>query len=128
MAVFSLRPRAFRIRNPGRDAETDQVRLETVRNAIAMALGDARRERDGLQQRLDLYHAQAATMIDTSGDYGTRAAADETVIRSAEQNAANARRRLQMLDVQISKFTELMAELDSGVAASAASATGNGAA
>ncbi|MCR6671314.1 hypothetical protein [Devosia ginsengisoli] len=128
MAVFSLRPRAFRIRNPGRDAETDQVRLETVRNAIAMALGDARRERDGLQQRLDLYHAQAATMIDTSGDYGTRAAADETVIRSAEQNAANARRRLQMLDVQIGKFTELMAELDSGVAASAASATGNGAA
>ena len=128
MAVFSLRPRAFRIRNPGRDAETDQVRLETVRNAIAMALGDARRERDGLQQRFDLYHAQAATMIDTSGDYGTRAAADETVIRSAEQNAANARRRLQMLDVQIGKFTELMAELDSGVAASAASATGNGAA
>src|SRR5690606_1160734 len=128
MAVFSLRPRAFRIRNPGRDAETDQVRLETVRNAIAMALGDARRERDGLQQRLDLYHAQAATMIDTSGDYGTRAAADETVIRSAEQNAANARRRLQMLDLQIGKFTELMAELDSGVAASAASATGNGAA
>lgn len=116
MAVFSLRPRAFRIRNPGRDAETDQVRLETVRNAIAMALGDARRERDGLQQRLDLYHAQAATMIDTSGDYGVRATADETVIRSAEQNAANARRRLQVLDAQIGKFVELMTELDGNVA------------
>lgn len=126
MAVFSLRPRAFRVRNQGRDAETDQVRLETVRNAIAMALGDARRERDGLQQRLDLYHAQAATMIDTSGDYGTRAAADETVIRSAEQNAANARRRLQVLDVQIGKFAELMTELDGEVATSAV--TGNGAA
>lgn len=120
MAVFSLRPRAFRIRNPGRDAETDQVRLETVRNAIAMALGDARRERDGLQQRLDLYHAQAATMIDTSGDYAIRAAEDETIIRSAEQNATNARRRLQVLDAQIGKFADLMTELDGDLAASAA--------
>ena len=65
-------------------------------------------------------------MIDTSGDYGNRAAADETVIRSAEQNAANARRRLQVLDVQIGKFAELMTELDADVAAAAA--TGNGAA
>lgn len=116
MAVFSLRPRAFRTRNPGRDAETDQVRLETIRNAIAMALADARRERDGLQQRLDLYHAQAVTMIDTSGDYGARAAEDEGVIRSAEHNANTARRRLHQLDAQIGRFTGLMAELDGNAA------------
>ena len=81
MALISLRPGAFRTRNPGRDAETDQARIETVRNAILMALADARRERDGLKQRMSMYYAQAASMLDTSEDYGTRAAADEAKIR-----------------------------------------------
>lgn len=124
MAILSLRPRAFRTRNPGRDAETDQVRLETVRNAIAMALADARRERDGLQQRLELYHAQAATMLDSSASYGRRAAADEEVISSAEQNAAAARSRLVQLDAQIERFGTLLAELETV----SAPAVGSGAA
>ena len=78
MAILSLRPGAFRTRNPGRDAETDQARMETVRNAILMALADARRERDGLKQRMSMYYAQAATMLDTSEEYGMRAAADRS--------------------------------------------------
>ena len=55
MALLSLHPRAFRARNPGRDAETDEARLGTISNAISMALNDARRERDGLNQRMNLY-------------------------------------------------------------------------
>ncbi len=124
MAILSLRPRAFRTRNPGRDAETDQVRLETVRNAITMALADARRERDGLQQRLELYHAQAATMLDSSAGYGRRAEADEEVISTAEQNAAAARTRLIQLDAQIDRFGTLLAELETV----STSAVGSGAA
>ena len=111
MAILSLRPKAFRTRNPGRDAETDQIRLETVRNAITMALADARRERDGLQQRVELYHAQAATMLDNSAGYGRRSVVDEVEISSAEQNAATARARLVQLDAQIERFGTLLAGL-----------------
>lgn len=121
MAILSLRPGAFRTRNPGRDAETDQARVETVRNAILMALADARREREGLTQRMGMYYAQAATMLDTSEDYGTRAAADEAVIRSAEQSAASARKRVAGLDAQIEKFGALIAQLDGTPAEAVAS-------
>ncbi|PXA98348.1 hypothetical protein DMC47_09020 [Nostoc sp. 3335mG] len=119
MSILSLRPRAFRTRNPGRDAETDAVRLETVRSAIAMALADARREREGLQQRIDMYFARAAIVMDTSGDYGSRADADEAVIRSAEQSANHARRRVAQLDAQIERFATMVAELDGNEAAPA---------
>ena len=112
MAILSLRPKAFRTRNPGRDAETDQIRLETVRNAITMARADARRERDGLQQRVELYHAQAATMLDNSAGYGRRSVVDEVEISSAEQNAATARARLVQLDAQIERFGTLLAGLE----------------
>ena len=121
MAILSLRPGAFRTRNPGREAETDQARVETVRNAILMALADARREREGLTQRMGMYYAQAATMLDASEDYGTRAAADEAVIRSAEQSAASARRRVAGLDAQIEKFGALIAQLDGTPAEAVAS-------
>ncbi|MDV3249925.1 hypothetical protein DevBK_01135 [Devosia sp. BK] len=112
MAILSLRPGAFRTRNPGRDAETDQARTETVRNAILMALADARRERDGLKQRMSMYYAQAATMLDASDDYARREKADEMVIRTAEQGAAAARRRVAALDAQIEKFGALILQLD----------------
>lgn len=113
MAILSLRPKAFRTRNPGRDAETDQVRIETVSNAITMALADARRERDGLQQRLELYDARAATMLDNAASYGRRSEKDEAEISSAEQNAASARARIVQLDAQIERFGTLLAELQS---------------
>jgi hypothetical protein len=117
MSILSLRPRAFRSRNPGRDAETDAVRVETVRNAILMALADARREREGLGQRMDMYYARAATMLDNTADYGARADADEAVIRSAEQSASSARRRLSQLDEQIQRFETLLAQLEGTAAA-----------
>ncbi|KRA97488.1 hypothetical protein ASD83_10160 [Devosia sp. Root685] len=120
MAILSLRPGAFRTRNPGRDAETDQARTETVRNAILMALADARRERDGLKQRMSMYYAQAATMLDTSEEYGTRAAADEAVIRTAEQSASNARKRVAQLEAQMEKFSALIGQLDGAQAETAA--------
>lgn len=112
MSILSLRPRAFRSRNPGRDAETDQARIETVRNAILMALADARRERDGLQQRMSMYYAQAATMLDAAADYSDRAESDEAGIRSAEQSAGNARKRVDQLDAQIARFSAMVSELE----------------
>jgi hypothetical protein len=121
MVLLMLRPRAFRTRNPGRDAETDAARFETIRDAIAMALQDARRERDGLQQRIDMHYAQAVSVLDNSADYASRDPRDEAVIRSAEQHASNGRKRLVQLDVQIGQLNHLLAEVD-GTAAPQADA------
>src|SRR5690606_17631377 len=112
MVLPSLRPRAFRTRNPGRDAETDEARLGTISNAISMALADARRERDGLGQRMNLYYAQAASLLDNSPDYGKRNRTDEAAIGSAENSAARARRRVAHLDVQIEKLEALLAQVN----------------
>ena len=38
MKMFTMRPRAFRSRNPGRDAETDEARFGTISNAIVVGL------------------------------------------------------------------------------------------
>jgi hypothetical protein len=116
MTILSLRPRAFRTRNTTRDAETDEARISTVRNAISMALGDARHERDGLGQRLELYYAKAAVVLDSSGEYGERDYADESTIGTAEQNAARARQRLAQLDTQILRLAELLDQLDRNLA------------
>ena len=116
MALLSLRPRAFRARNPGRDAETDEARFGTISNAIAMALTDARRERDGLSQRMDFYYAQASTMLDNSPEYSRRDRIDEAAIGSAENSAARGRQRLAQLDDQIARLEGLLAQVGQGVA------------
>ena len=116
MALLSLRPRAFRARNPGRDAETDEARFGTISNAIAMALTDARRERDGLSQRMDFYYAQASTMLDNSPEYSRRDRIDEAAIGSAENSAARGRQRLAQLDDQIARLEGLLAQVGQGAA------------
>ncbi|SEQ42045.1 hypothetical protein SAMN05428969_3018 [Devosia sp. YR412] len=112
MALLSLRPRAFRTRNPGRDAETDEARFGTISNAVSMALADARREREGLGQRLNFYYAQAVNLMDNSGDYGRREREDEKAIGSAESNASRARQRIAHLDIQIQRLEELLGQVD----------------
>lgn len=116
MVLLSLRPRAFRTRNPGRDAETDEARLGTISNAISMAVNDARRERDGLSQRMNLYYAQAATLLDNSPEYGKRERIDEAAIGSAENSAARARQRVAQLDSQIQRLEEVLAQVGNSFA------------
>ena len=119
MALLSLRPRAFRTRNPGRDSETDEARFGTISNAVSMALADARREREGLGQRLNFYYAQAATLMDNSAEYGRRERADERAIGSAESSASRARQRMAQLDSQIQRLEELLGQVDRTLAPSA---------
>lgn len=119
MVLLSLRPRAFRARNPGRDAETDEARLGTISNAISMALADARRERDGLGQRMNHYYAQAAAIMDNSAEYGRRDRVDEAAIGSAENSAARARQRVAQLDSQILKLEELLVQVSQSFATTA---------
>jgi hypothetical protein len=124
MVLLSLRPRAFRARNPGRDAETDEARLGTISNAISMALADARRERDGLGQRMNLYYAQAAALMDNSPEYGRRDRIDEAAIGSAENSASRARQRVAQLDTQIQRLEDLLAQVDRSLSPNAASSEG----
>lgn len=124
MVLLSLRPRAFRARNPGRDAETDEARLGTITNAISMALADARRERDGLSQRMNMYYAQAAALLDHSPEYGRRDRIDEAAIGSAENSASRARQRVAQLDLQIQRLEELLGTASHSFAANGAPSEG----
>ena len=124
MVLLSLRPRAFRTRNPGRDTETDEARLATITNAISMALADARRERDGLGQRMNMYYAQAAALLDNSPEYGRRNRVDEAAIGSAENSAARARQRVAQLDQQIQRLEELQGQVRHSFAANGAPSEG----
>ena len=119
MSLLSLRPRAFRTRNPGRDAETDEARFGTISNAISMALADARREREGLGQRVNFYYAQATSLLDNSDEYGKRDRADENAIGSAEHNAKRARQRMVQLDEQIQRLEALLEQVDRSMAPTA---------
>jgi hypothetical protein len=110
----------FRTRNPARDANTDLDRLMTVRRAIFDALTGATRERQGLQQRVDVYYAQATNLLDNSGAYGARADEDEQSIREAEASAAQATTRIGQIDLQIAKLGDMLAELDQTLGGSAA--------
>ena len=116
MSLLSLRPRAFRTRNPGRDVETDEARFGTILNATSMALADARRERGGLSQRLDFYCAQAASLMDNSGEYGQRDRAEEAAINTAENDASRARQRIAALDLQITRLEGFLTQLENGLA------------
>ncbi|WDR03538.1 hypothetical protein PSQ19_05455 [Devosia algicola] len=111
-SMLSWRPKVFRTRNPDRDANTDMDRMMTVRRAIEDAIVSARRERQGLQQRLDVSYAQASNLLDNSGDYGARSSEDEQSILDAEANAAAAKRRIGQIDLQINGLSEVLSEFD----------------
>jgi chromosome segregation ATPase len=114
-SILSLRPRLFQTRNTARDTHTDLDRLMRVRRSIADAIEDAGRERRGLQQRLDVYYAQAANMLDNSSEYGARSPEDEKVIVDAEANAAAANQRIAQIDEQVVTLSAMLAELDQSV-------------
>lgn len=110
--IPALPPKLFRTRNSQRDANTDLDRLMRVRRTISAAIEDATRERLGLQQRLDAYHAQAASLLDNSGEYAERRSEDEQSIREAEDNAALATKRIGQIDTQIARLGDMLTELD----------------
>lgn len=114
MAILSLRPLGFKTRNPARDQQTDAERLGSVRAALVEAIDSARREGVGLQKRIDLHHAQAVSVMDSSGEYGERDSEDEAAVVNAEANAARAQARVVEVDQQIARLTALLDQFDAG--------------
>lgn len=102
----------FRTRDPRRDAATDAERLQHVRSALSAALEEARRERDGLQRRVDLDYGRAASLLDEAEDYEFRSPAEEAEIAEAERHAGVALARVRGLAGQIALFERLLNELD----------------
>jgi hypothetical protein len=106
----------FRTRDPRRDAATDMQRLQQVRGALLAALDAARRERDGLQRRVDLNYGRAASLLDEAGAYESRPAAEEAEIAEAERHAGAALARVHGLAGQSALFERLLGEIDEAVA------------
>jgi hypothetical protein len=106
----------FRTRDPRRDAATDTQRLQQVRDVVLAALDAVRRERDGLQRRVDRDYGRAASLLDEAGDYDSRPAAEEAEIVEAERHAGAALTRVHSLSAQIALFEHLLRELDEAMA------------
>jgi hypothetical protein len=106
----------FRTRDPQRDAATDTQRLLQVREAVLAALDAVRRERDGLQRRVDRDYGRAASLLDEAADYESRPAAEEAEIAEAERHAGAALTRVEGLAGQIALFEHLLSELDEAIA------------
>jgi hypothetical protein len=106
----------FRTRDPQRDAATDAQRLLQVREAVLAALDAVRRERDGLQRRVDRDYGRAASLLDEAADYESRPAAEEAEIAEAERHAGAALTRVEGLAGQIALFEHLLSELDEAIA------------
>lgn len=111
-SILSLGTRMFRTRNPARDAGTDMDRFMTVRRSIGVALESATRERQGLQQRVDVYYAQATSLLDNSAEFGLRSDRDEDAIQDAEANAATASRRIKQISEHIEQLNAMLSTVD----------------
>jgi len=115
-SILSLASRSFRTRSPARDAQTDLDRLTSVRQSITTALEGATHERDGLQQRVDVYHARASSLLDNSAEFSERSEADEDAIKEAEASAAAADLRIRRISEQIEQLTEMLHRVDEIIA------------
>jgi chromosome segregation ATPase len=115
-SIFSLRPSLFRSRNPLRNYNTDMDRLSTVKRAMEQALAGAVAERDGLKRRVELYHAQAANLLDNTAEFGARSDEDEASITQAERNAGEATQRVRDVSAQIEQLQKVLAEVEAMIA------------
>lgn len=102
----------FRSRSPERDAGSDLDRIRMVRSGLQAAIESARREKDGLQGRLDAYSIQVSSLLDEAPEYGERSAEEEAAIVEAERNIGAVRRRLAQLDAQLEKLLGTLSQYD----------------
>lgn len=105
----------FQTRSVERDRDGDLVRINGVREAVIAARASAQSEQDGLRKRVLEARARAVALMDSSGDYGERAAEDESDIAAAARAATAAEQRVVDLDASIRLFDELMERLDSAI-------------
>ena len=100
--------RPFQFRSPQRDAETDQLRIGPVVQAIDAAVNAALQERDALRARVSTARDLASFAAGTGDDeYLTREPKDTLRIKEYEQQMTIGEDRLRVLDQQIGGLTVL---------------------
>lgn len=119
--IQSLTSRRFRTRDPGRDAETDQQRLDAIRASITEAIDNATRERSGLKRRVDDYYAVVSQIVDNS-EYGQRSAKQEREASEAERQGRLGLTRIARLDAELDRYQQILAVVDGMRDAAASSA------
>lgn len=103
--------RIFRTRSPDRDNTSDGVRSLAVRGSLEQALRDTQLELDGLERRIETALIASVTLMDNSGEYGERAAADEQDITEYELQAERGRLRVIALRRQAERYARMLAIL-----------------
>ena len=95
----------FRARAPGRDAETDRSRVESILLAVETSLTAAEAEQSGLSRRVEDVLARAAVTIGNDSDeYLTREPLDNHHQDLFGIEILNEQRRLRELALAISHF------------------------
>jgi len=95
----------FRARAPGRDAETDRSRVESILLAVETSLTAAEAEQSGLSRRVEDVLARAAVTIGNDSDeYLTREPLDNHHQDLFGIEISNGQRRLRELALAISHF------------------------
>ena len=102
----------FRTRSQQRDQQGDRARMQSVRDALLTARHSAERERAGLRLRIEEWYGRAVSLMDTSGEYGSRSPEDESEISTASKEAAAAERRVREIAGTIALFDDMLAKLD----------------
>ena len=97
--------RDFKARAPGRDAETDRSRVESILLAVETSLSAAEAEQSGLSRRVEDVLARAAVTIGNDSDeYLTREPLDNHHQDLFGIEISNGQRRLRELSIAISHF------------------------
>ena len=115
--MFSFRAKSTaRFRSAGRDQETDERRLATVKSAVRQALEDAQRERSALGQRLEEARTRATILAGTDTyEHEARLPEKSAGLAESEAEMRRAEARLLDLDQHISKLQRIEATiLDEG--------------
>ena len=102
----------FRARAPGRDAETDRSRVESILLAVETSLTAAEAEQSGFSRRVEDVLARAAVTIGNDSDeYLTREPLDNHHQDLFGIEILNGQRRLRELALAISHFKFLKAAI-----------------
>ena len=104
--------RDFRVRSAGRDVDTDRLRVNSVLDALDVAMREAEQEQSGLSRRVEDVLARAAVTFGNGTDeYLERDPLDSHHQTLFSNEISNGQRRLTELAATISHFKFLKAAL-----------------
>jgi len=100
--------RAFQVRTPERDNQTDRERLGSVSRAIESAVASVQKEKDALRPRIDEARVLASFAVGTDSDeHLTRDSKDNARLKEYERQMSVGEKRIQELERQLGGLADL---------------------